>query len=177
MPIAKSHSDSDPRKRKPKAGVMPDGKIASNTKSYERMEAIINECYTDCVNGEARSNIIRKLELGLYSAQDGKCYAKRTAQGIYAAVKERMINDMSLRREEAQALILSRLESIYQDGVTAGDRSNSIGALNSMAKIFGIDKPNQQQTVQISSDNKCVTINFGFSNDNNESIEEEQGAS
>ena len=163
MPIAKSHSDPNPRNRKPKAKKLPDGNIVTDGERYQKMDAIISDCYTAYINGETRSNIIKKLQLGLFESQDGKCYAQRTAEHIFYAALDRIKNDMALKREEAQAIILSRLEAIYEDGVKSSDRFNAVKALDSMAKLYGLDK--QQASVQLNTDNNGkLTISFGFVN-------------
>ena len=165
MPIAKSHSDPDPKKRKPKAGKL-DGNFVTNADKYQKMEAIIDEVYANYINGETRTNIIKKLELGLFTSQDEKQYSKRTAEHIFYAALERIKNDMALKREEAQAIILSRLESVYEDGVKMGDRFNAVKALDSMAKLYGLDK--QQTSVQVSTkDSNSITISFGFPTEEN----------
>lgn len=167
MPLAKSHSLPKKEERKPKAGKLPDGKIIRNGKAYERVEAIIDECYTAYINGETRTHIIKKLVEGLFESQQGKKYAQRSAEHIFEAAFARIKADMNLKREEAASIILSRLESIYEDGISNYDRQSALRALDLMARIYGIDKP--QTAIQINTESSnSVTINFGFENHNNE---------
>lgn len=169
MALAKSHSDPDPKNRKPKAGKIGD-KFVINLDRYARTEAIIDECYADYINGESRTHIVKKLKEGLYTAQDGKTMKTPAANDIFNAAFARIKADTTLNREEAMCLLLSRFDAMYNDCNLSGDHNAAIRSLENLAKLYGLDKP--QTAIQINADTeKGVTINFGFDNEVKEEAE------
>ena len=171
MPFAKSHSESDAKKRAPKANRMPDGNVIRNGKKYQKTEAIIDDCYADYINGETKTHIIKKLVMGLYPPQEGKGYTQITAEQVFQLAFDRIKNDMNLKREEATAMIMSRFDSIYQDGITIGDRQSALRALENMAKLYGISGK-EEKTIEISKKDDSVKITFGYGNGNDEEVEQ-----
>ena len=170
MPFAKSHSESDIRKRTPKANRMPDGSVIRNGKKYQKTEAIIDEIYAAYINGETKTHIIKKLVMGLYEPQGGKGYTQITAEQLFALAMDRIKNDMNLKREEAVAMIMSRFDSIYQDGITIGDRQSALRALENMAKLYGISNK-EEKTIEINKKDDSIKITFGYDTDKTEEKE------
>lgn len=60
-------------------------------------------------------------------------------------------------------MFFGRYESLLADAVKKGDLYNARGILDSMARIFGVEKKDAPQTaIQINNNKEGITINFGF---------------
>ena len=90
MPLTKSHSNKSKKDRTVSLTVTARGtKQPVNAKGYAKAEALIDEVYADIANGVSKSDIRKKIELGLYEAQEGKTASRKTGYDYYnAQVKE-----------------------------------------------------------------------------------------
>lgn len=166
MPIAKSHSDPDPKKRVGKSHKSTRGPF-STKKMYQRTEAILDEIYCDIANGMMDSEIKKKLMSGLYTAQDGKTMKERTTLDYLTAVRDRIAADYREKVKAVRENLLLNYMTIYQDALKSSDRYNAKGALDSIAKLTGANQDKPTTAVQINSTNESgITINFGFLSDN-----------
>ena len=161
MGLTSSHRSSEVKERKPRAGKI-NGKVITNIEPYSKVEHIIDQIYCDIMNGVSRYHIKRKLMEGNYEGQE-KGFSERHTYDYLTAANERIKNDFAMGQEEARNLLLGRLESVYNDAFVLGDKNAAIRALENMAKMYGLDKP--QTAIQINTDSSNgVTINFGFPN-------------
>ena len=134
-----------------------------------RADDLVDKIYCDLVNGKACSDIILKLKNCQYDGQK-KPIKDRMARDYYVAAKSRMKYDFEADMKDLRADVYAKLLAIYADAVENDDRSNAIGALDKILKLGGIDKP--QTAIQVNNNSDGITINFGFSS-NNENVDDE----
>ena len=166
MPLAKSHSLPSKKDRKVD--------LQANSRRYDFMNAryqaaerIIDELYADICNGVARSDCLVKLKNGLYESQDGKGVCKPKAYDYYNAAIDRLAVNTDIEAEKLRNIFYSRYETLLEEAVKRGDLGNARAILDSMSKIF-LGIRDNQTNIQVTSDKENgVTINFGFSSENN----------
>lgn len=165
MPIAKSHSNKKKIDRKTSLRVTQRGtKLQARPKQYAKTEELIDEVYVDIANGVSKSEIRKKIELGLYEAQDGVTASRKTGYDYYNAAIARFAEDCDVKAEELRQIFYGRYESILQECIKNGDMFNARATLDSMAKIFLGVRDNQTNIQLNSSKDGGITINFGFDN-------------
>lgn len=171
MALAASHGNPDKAKRKPKYVKKMDGTFGYNIEAYSKVEHLIDLVYCDLLNGETTYHVIKKLMEGAYEGLE-KGYSLRQSQSYLAAARERIKNDFEQKEEDARSLLMGRFESVYNDSQVLGDHHAAIRALENLGKILGVYN-NEKPTIQVSGNEKGITINFGFASDNNEEKTEE----
>lgn len=165
MTLVKSHINPDKSKRYAKPSSV-NGSVFLNPQ-YKKAELLIEECYVDICNGCSRSDVVQKLMDGIYESSKGKKYCYSQAQNYWKAAMNRFEYDAQLSKEEIRDVLLGRYNSVYQDAIEMGDRNAAIRVLDSLSKIAGLFENNKPTTaVQINSNDKEVTINFGFNDEN-----------
>lgn len=162
MPFAKSHGLPNKADRKPKR--MKNGNCLTATAvKYEENDRIVDNVYVDICNGVSRYDCLQKLQVGAY----GKEIKLRKAQDFYNAAFNRLAINADIEAEKLRQLLYSRYESLLEECVKKGDMYNARGVLDSIAKTFlGTDKP--QTAIQINNNKDGITVNFGFTNNNEE---------
>lgn len=136
-------------------------------KKWLNTDAIIDQVYYDLVNGLTRSEVLKKLQDGLYEGQSRPIHY-RTASDYVKAAQLRMHYDFEAEMDEIRADLYSKMIAVYNDAMQKNDRYNAIGALNSIMKLTGAEKKAPDTAIQINSDKENVTINFGFNNNEEE---------
>lgn len=161
MPFSKSHSLPTFQERKEAAKSFNPLKKAR----WLTTDHIVDQVYCDKLNGLSFSEIVLKFANCQYDGQK-KPIGARTASDYISAAKDRLMYDYEADMKELRADIYGKLMAVYNDAVEEGDRTNALAALEKIMKLGGItDK--QQTNIQINSDKEGgVTVNFGFSNDN-----------
>ena len=109
---------------------------------------------------------------GGYEGQT-KGLSDRQAESYISAVKQRIKNDFEEKHEDARNLLMGRFEAVYNDSQLLGDHHAAIRALENIGKIIGAYN-SEKPTIQVNTDNKGITINFGFANKEEEDVEEEK---
>lgn len=132
-----------------------------------KADGVVDQVYYDLVNGLTRSEVLKKLQEGLYEGQD-KAIQYRTAADYVKAAQTRMHYDFEAELDEIRADLYSKMIAVYNDAMQKNDRYNAIGALNSIMKLTGAEKKTPDTAIQINSDKENVTINFGFNNNEEE---------
>lgn len=166
MPLTKSHSKKSKKDRTVSLTVTARGtKQLVNEKCYAKAEALIDEVYADIANGVSKSDIRKKIELGLYEAQEGKTASRKTGYDYYNAAIARFAEDCDVKAEELRQIFYGRYEALLEAAIKKNDLYNARGILDSMARIFGVERKTPDTAIQINGGD--IKISFGFNSDEN----------
>ena len=160
--LSKSHGKKDKKERKAKR--LPqslNGGVPTLTDDYNKADALVDLVYCDIANGLSRSEIIQKITKGVYDSME-KPLAARTAAYYYNAALDRFAEDRNIEAEKLRDMFFGRYESLLQDAVKKGDLYNARGILDSMSRIFGIEKKTPDTAIQVNGGD--IKISFGFNN-------------
>lgn len=164
--LSKSHGKKDKRERKAKR--LPqslNGGVPTLTDEYNKADALVDLVYCDIANGMSRSEIIQKITKGVYDSME-KPLAARTAAYYYNAALDRFAEDRNIEAEKLRDMFFGRYESLLQEAVKKGDIYNARNILDSMARIFGVERKDApQNAVQIINNKEGIKVSFGFNND------------
>lgn len=155
--LSKSHSRANKKDRVPARGgsgapTCPD--------KYAKAERTIDEVYVAIANGGSKSDILQGLCLGNY--HNNPC-TKRNAYHYYNAAMDRFAVDCDIEADRLRQMFYGRYEALLEDAVAKGDIYNARGILDSMSRIFGIEKKNPETAIQINGkDDGSVVVNFGL---------------
>lgn len=161
--LAKSHGKADARQRKAKkAPICKTGLAPTLTEKYNTLDETVSLIYVDIANGVSRSDCLQKIQEGMY---DNKPVKARQAAYYYNAALDRFAEDRNIESEKLRDMFFGRYESLLADAVKKGDLYNARGILDSMARIFGVEKKDAPSTaIQINNNKEGITVNFGFDN-------------
>ena len=159
--LAKSHGKTDAKQRKAKkAPLCNTGLAPTLTEKYNTLDETISLIYVDIANGVSRSDCLQKVQEGLYNNKPVKA---RQAAYYYNAALDRFAEDRNIESEKLRDMFFGRYESLLADAVKKGDLYNARGILDSMARIFGVERKDAPQTaIQINNNKEGITVNFGF---------------
>lgn len=167
--LAKTHTEKSKKDRKAKRTPANDGRMPTLTEKYNKADALTSLVYCDIANGMSRSDIIEKITNGLYEGME-RPLKPRQAAYYYNAALDRFAVDCDVEAEKLRNMFYGRYETILAECMKNGDAFNARATLDSMARIFlGVDK--QQTNIQINNNKEGITVNFGFSKDNNNNNE------
>lgn len=162
--LAKTHGNKSKATRKAKRTPANNGDMPTLTEAYNKADALVEQCYCDIANGVSRSTVIEKITKGLYDNME-RPLAPRTAANYYNAALDRFAVDCDVEAERLRQMFYGRYESLLEDAVKKGDIYNARGILDSMSRIFGIERKVPDTAIMINSDKEGgVTVNFGFDN-------------
>lgn len=162
--LAKSHGDSSKKARVAKRIPTSKGRIPIKTDSYNAADALVEKCYCDIANGVSRSTVIQKITQGVYEGME-RPLAPRTAANYYNAALDRFATDCDVEAERLRNMFYGRYEALLEEAVKKGDIYNARGILDSMSRIFGVERKTPDTAIMINSDKEGgVTVNFGFDN-------------
>lgn len=102
---------------------------------------------------------MQKLKEGIYGH---KPLSARQSQYYYNAALDRFAVDTDIEAEKLRNVFYGRYESLLNDAVAKGDIYNARGILDSMARIFGIEKKMPTNAIQIQGGEDKIVINFGL---------------
>ena len=160
--LAKSHGSKSKKDRKAKKSPTSMG-MPTLTEAYNAADALVEQCYCDIANGVSRSTVIQKITQGAYEGME-RPLAPRTAANYYNAALDRFAVDTDVEAEKLRQMFYGRYEALLEEAVKKGDIYNARGILDSMSRIFGIEKKTPDTAIMINSDKEGgVTVNFGFS--------------
>lgn len=146
--------------RKAKKNPPIKGGVPTLTEAYNKTDDLVSLVYVDIANGVSRSDCLDKLKQGLYG---NKPYSARHSADYYNAALDRFAVDCDIEAERLRNLFYGRYEALLEEAVKKGDLYNARGILDSMSRIFGVEKKTPDTAIQINSDKENgVTINFGF---------------
>ena len=152
-----------------------DRKTTSRTAAakFKRVDTIIDQIYCDICNGLTRDDIISKAMNRMYEGQT--VTPKRdTAASYYKAAIARIQGNMDEIDKNLAATLYTRYEMLFNESMKNGDLRLSRDILNDMSRIFGPER-NKTLTVQANSSEQILRISFGFSDDNNNVNNIEEG--
>jgi hypothetical protein len=161
--LAKSHGKTDAKHRRAKKAPMcKTGLAPTLTDKYNGADETVSLIYVDIANGVSRSDVIQKITKGVYECME-KPFCARQAANYYNAALDRFAEDRNIESEKLRDMFFGRYESLLADAVKKGDLYNARGILDSMARIFGVEKKDAPQTaIQINNNKEGITVNFGF---------------
>ena len=163
--LAKTHSKQSKLDRKAKKNPPIVGGVPTLTEAYNKADDLVSQVYCDIANGVSRSVVIDKIVKGVYDGMD-RPLAPRTAANYYNAALDRFAVDTDIEAEKLRQMFYTRYESLLEEAVKKGDLYNARGILDSMSRIFGIERKTPDTAIMINSDKENgVTINFGFNKD------------
>ena len=163
MSLSPTHSRASKKNRKMIDNGKPIQNVMKQELQYSKSDALVEKCYVDIANGASRSDVIQKLCDGIYT--DFK-YSRRQAQNYYNAALDRFAIDTDIEAEKLRNVFYGRYESLLNDAVAKGDIYNARGILDSMARIFGVEKKMPQNAIQIQGGDEKIVINFGLDESN-----------
>lgn len=163
--LAKTHSKATKKERKARKTPALKG-MPTLTEKYAKSDETVDAVYADIANGASRSDCLQKIQLGMYGNKPVKA---RQSAYIYNAALDRFAVDCDIEAERLRNVFYTRYESLYYDAVQRGDIYNARGILDSMAKIFGIEKKTPDTAIQINNNTDGISINFGFKTNEDES--------
>lgn len=162
--LAKSHGSKSKKDRKAKRTPASNG-MPTLTEKYNAADALVEQVYCDIANGVSRSTVIQKITQGTYEGME-RPLAKRTAAYYYNAALDRFAEDTDVEAEKLRQMFYGRYEALLEEAVKKGDIYNARGILDSMSRIFGVEKKTPDTAIMINSDKENgVTINFGIKDD------------
>ena len=162
MMLAKTHSKQSKLDRKAKKNPPIVGGVPTLTEAYNKADDLVSQVYCDIANGVSRSVVIDKITKGVYEGME-KPLAPRTAANYYNAALDRFAVDTDIEAEKLRQMFYTRYESLLEEAVKKGDLYNARGILDSMSRIFGIERKTPDTAIMINSDKEGgVTVNFGF---------------
>lgn len=166
--LAKSHSNKSKKVRKAKRTPANNGSMPTLTDSYNKADDLVSLVYVDIANGVSRSDVIQKITKGVYDGME-RPLAARTAANYYNAALDRFAVDTDIEAEKLRNLFYGRYESLLEECVKRGDMYNARGVLDSMSRIFGVERKTPETMIQLNNNKDGITVNFGFAKeDNNE---------
>ena len=171
--LASTHSKRSKKDRKAKRTPASNG-FPTLTDKYNKADALVEQCYVDIANGVSRSQVLEKITKGVYECMD-RPLATRTAINYYNAALDRFAVDTDVEAERLRQMFYGRYEALLEEAVKKGDIYNARGILDSMSRIFGVERKEPSTAIQINSDKEGgVTVNFGFSEEKDENISDSQ---
>ena len=161
--LAKTHGEKSKKVRKAKKTPASKG-CPTLTEDYNKADDLVSLVYVDICNGVSRSDVIQKLQEGMYG---NKPYKQRQSAYYYNAALDRFAVDTDIEAEKLRDMFYARYETILAECMKRNDMFNARATLDSMAKIFLGVRDGNQTNIQINSDKEGgITINFGFQNNN-----------
>lgn len=165
--LSKSHGAKSKKDRKAKKTPPIAGGVPTLTDSYNKADALVEQCYVDIANGVSRSQVIEKITKGVYDGME-RPLAARTAAYYYNAALDRFAVDTDIEAERLRQMFYGRYEALLEEAVKKGDIYNARGILDSMSRIFGVERKNPDTAIQIVNNKEGISVNFGFSKDKDE---------
>lgn len=140
-------------------------KMASaSKKEYDRVENLLDEATVDFINGKSKSDILLKLEAGLYPSQNKGINHNQAIQYFQAILSRLKIDEPD--QDAAKSVFYSMYLNLYNEAMNSGNNMHAKQVLDSMVKLMGLDKPANQTNIQVNSDKENgITINFGYSSE------------
>ena len=160
--LAKSHGDASKRKRVAKRIPTAKGKVPIKTDSYNKADDTVTAVYCDIANGVSRSDCLQKIQEGLYGNKPVKA---RQSAYIYNAALDRFAVDCDVEAERLRNVFYTRYETLFNDAVARHDLYNARGILDSMSRIFGVERKTPDTQVNIQNNSENIKISFGFAKD------------
>ena len=163
MSLSPTHSRASKKNRKMIDNGKPIQNVMTQELQYSKSDELVELVYVDIANGASRSDCIQKLREGTYG---NKPYSPRQSQYYYNAALDRFAIDTDIEAEKLRNVFYGRYESLLNDAIAKGDIYNARGILDSMSRIFGVEKKMPQNAIQIQGGDEKIVINFGLDGSN-----------
>lgn len=147
------------------------GRRGTTRQRWLKVDHVIDQIYCDLCNGLTKSDILMKLIAGTYEDQ-AQPLKERTAYEYIAAAQDRMTYNFEAKAEEMRVDLYNKLMTIYADAIKANDRFNAVVALDKIMKLTGVAMDKPQNNIQVNANKEGITINFGFSQKEEENTTE-----
>ena len=134
--LAKSHGNKSKANRTAKKTPGTKG-MPTLTDKYNKADELVELVYCDIANGVSRSVVIDKIMKGLY---DNKPIKARQSAEYYNRALDRFAVDTDIEAERLRKMFYGRYEALLEEAVKKGDLYNARGLLDSMARIFGLER-------------------------------------
>lgn len=118
---------------------------------------LIDEVTVDLVNGVPKSDILTKLQDGIYEHVTSPTMSMVTSYRVYNAAMAKIRQDSEDSIAEKRELLWSRYENLYRESLELGNHMNARACLSDMARIFGLQAPEQKEVTL-----KNIEVDFGF---------------
>lgn len=132
---------------------------------------VVYSIFCDIVNGMTKRDIYQKLaENGYGEPTENIATSTRSAlvHDAYNLAKDEREDQIAKQRD----LFWNRLTAVYQECMTTGDRQAALKALDMFAKYGAMYEGDNKAIMNVNGTpidgGGTVTINFGFSNNNND---------
>lgn len=135
-----------------------------NKKEFDRIEDLLQEITCDVTNGIPFSDIMIKLKQGGHYENQPKPVSYQTAERYLDAVKSRLSLDRNRDLEQVKDALYSQYLNLYRESMENGNHMLAKQVLDSLVKLYGIDKPTAPQTAIQVNDGK-VEIRFGLNSE------------
>ena len=106
---------------------------------------LIEEVAVDLVNGVPKSEILQKLQDGIYEHVTSPTMSMVTSYRVYNAAMAKIRQDSEDSITEKRELLWSRYENLYRESLELGNHMNARACLSDMARIFGLQAPEQKE--------------------------------
>lgn len=157
--LASSHEKKSKCDRVAKRTFLAKG-VPTLTEKYDKADALITKIYTDIANGVSRSVCLDKIQKGEYG---NKAVKARQSAYYYNAALNRFAVDSDIEAEKLRQVFYGRYEALLEEAVKKHDIYNARGILDSMSRIFGIERKAPTTAIQVNSNGEDkVVINFGL---------------
>lgn len=163
MSLSPTHSRRSKLDRKQIENGKPLQNKMHQEKLYNKSDELVSLVYVDIANGVSRSDCVEKLMTGAYECMP---YSRRQAQAYYNAALDRFAFDTDVEAERLRNVFYGRYEALLEDAIKKGDIYNARGILDSMARIFGVEKKMPTNAIQIQGGDDKIVINFGLDESN-----------
>ena len=172
MSLSPTHSRASKKNRKMIDNGKPIQNVMTQELQYSKSDELVEKVYVDIANGASRSDCIEKITKGLYDGME-RPLAARTAANYYNAALDRFAVDCDIEAEKLRKMFYGRYESLLADAIEKGDIYNARNILDSMSRIFGVERKTPETAIQINNNKDGITIHFGFTKDEDKDEEQE----
>ena len=156
--LASTHGNKSKAVRKAKRSPASKG-MPTLTDKYNKADDLVSQVYCDIANGVSRSVVIDKITKGVYDNME-RPLAARTAAYYYNAALDRFAVDTDIEAEKLRKMFYGRYEALLEDAVKKGDIYNARGILDSMSRIFGVERKTPDTAIMVNGGD--IKISFGF---------------
>ena len=141
-----------------------------NKKEFDRIEGLLDEICVMTVNGLPQSEIILMLtdKTQNHFNNQTKPVSVATAKEYLKAVESRLALDRRRDIDAVKDSLYAQYLNLYRECLEMGNHMTAKSVLDSLMKLYGLDKPTNQTNVQINgNDDGKIEINFGIKKDDN----------
>ena len=135
-------------------------------------DKLVSQVYCDLINGLSSSEVLEKFANCAYDGQKKKV-GMRTAQDYLRCARERLDYDFEHEANQLRADLYSKMLAVYSDAIEHNDRYNALQALDKIMKLTGVAQDKQQNNIQVNANKDGITINFGFSDKEEEETDDD----